>query len=51
MSFDNAKEAQAQAYLSVADRRRAALSEIDNARFSWFHVKACLTAGVGFFTE
>ncbi|KAF9234629.1 major facilitator superfamily domain-containing protein [Melanogaster broomeanus] len=33
------------------DRRRAALEEIDNAPFSWFHVKVCLVAGVGFFTD
>jgi PHS family inorganic phosphate transporter-like MFS transporter len=51
------------------ERRRAALSEIDNAPFSyvlksslqflqnihlvprWFHVKVCLVAGVGFFTD
>ncbi|KAF8556193.1 phosphate permease [Imleria badia] len=33
------------------ERRRAALAEIDNAPFSWFHVKICLVAGVGFFTD
>ncbi|KAN0093057.1 phosphate transporter [Tylopilus felleus] len=33
------------------ERRRAALAEIDNAPFSWFHVKVCLVAGVGFFTD
>ncbi|EGN98965.1 hypothetical protein SERLA73DRAFT_108199 [Serpula lacrymans var. lacrymans S7.3] len=33
------------------ERRRAALAEIDNASFSWFHVKVCLVAGVGFFTD
>ncbi|KAG0243862.1 Inorganic phosphate transporter pho84 [Actinomortierella wolfii] len=32
-------------------RRRAALSKIDNAEFGWFHVRACLVAGVGFFTD
>ncbi|KAG1722226.1 major facilitator superfamily domain-containing protein [Suillus paluster] len=32
-------------------RRRAALAEIDEAPFSWFHVKVCLVAGVGFFTD
>ncbi|KZT57934.1 MFS general substrate transporter [Calocera cornea HHB12733] len=32
-------------------RRRAALAEVDNAKFSWFHVKAVLVAGVGFFTD
>ncbi|KAF7327839.1 Inorganic phosphate transporter [Mycena kentingensis (nom. inval.)] len=33
------------------ERRRAALAEVDNASFSWFHVKVCLVAGVGFFTD
>ncbi|KAJ7158991.1 inorganic phosphate transporter [Mycena crocata] len=33
------------------ERRRAALAEVDNAKFSWFHVKVCLVAGVGFFTD
>jgi MFS transporter, PHS family, inorganic phosphate transporter len=36
---------------TVAERRRAALEEIDNAKFSFFHVKICLVAGVGFFTD
>lgn len=30
--------------------RRAALAEIDNASFSWFHVRTVLVAGVGFYT-
>ncbi|KAG2071755.1 phosphate transporter [Suillus decipiens] len=45
---------QEKAHPSVAvldERRRAALAEIDNAPFSWFHVKVCLVAGVGFFTD
>ncbi|KAJ7599450.1 phosphate transporter [Mycena floridula] len=33
------------------ERRRAALAEVDNAKFSWFHVKVCVVAGVGFFTD
>ncbi|KAH9989471.1 hypothetical protein BJV77DRAFT_963930 [Russula vinacea] len=33
------------------ERRRAALSQVDNATFSWFHVKVCCVAGVGFFTD
>lgn len=37
--------------LSAGDRRRAALSEIDEAKFGWVHIKACLVAGVGFFTD
>ncbi|KAG8707768.1 Inorganic phosphate transporter pho84, partial [Ceratobasidium sp. 395] len=37
--------------MSYDERRRAALREVDEAKFSWFHVKACLVAGVGFFTD
>lgn len=33
------------------NRRREALSKIDNAEFGWFHIRACLVAGVGFFTD
>ncbi|KAF9109006.1 Inorganic phosphate transporter pho84 [Mortierella sp. AM989] len=33
------------------DRRREALAKIDNAEFGWFHIRACLVAGVGFFTD
>jgi len=36
---------------AVDERRRAALAEVDNAKFSWFHVKVTLVAGVGFFTD
>ncbi|KAF9188177.1 Inorganic phosphate transporter pho84 [Haplosporangium sp. Z 767] len=32
-------------------RRREALNKIDNAEFGWFHIRACLVAGVGFFTD
>ncbi|SGY21779.1 BQ5605_C016g08273 [Microbotryum silenes-dioicae] len=32
-------------------RRRAALEALDNKPFGWFHVKACLVAGVGFYTD
>ncbi|GAA5828845.1 hypothetical protein JCM11251_005894 [Rhodosporidiobolus azoricus] len=39
------------AVLDLNARRRAALAEVDNAAFSWFHVKACVVAGVGFFTD
>lgn len=28
--------------------RRAALAEVDNAAFGWFHVRTCLVAGVGY---
>ncbi|KZO91131.1 phosphate permease [Calocera viscosa TUFC12733] len=39
-------------HLSNLDlRRRAALAEVDNAKFSFFHVKTVLVAGVGFFTD
>ncbi|KAF9199754.1 Inorganic phosphate transporter pho84 [Haplosporangium sp. Z 27] len=33
------------------ERRRIALAKIDNAEFGWFHIRACLVAGVGFFTD
>nr|GAT60843.1 phosphate transporter [Mycena chlorophos] len=36
---------------ALDERRRAALAEVDNAAFSWFHIKVCLVAGVGFFTD
>ncbi|KAF7330440.1 putative inorganic phosphate transporter [Mycena venus] len=47
----------ADAHYALDERRRAALAEVDNATFSWFHVKVCLSlqtihfAGVGFFTD
>ncbi|CEQ42616.1 SPOSA6832_04458 [Sporobolomyces salmonicolor] len=37
--------------LDLNARRRAALAEVDNAKFGWFHVKACVVAGIGFFTD
>ncbi|KAG8873563.1 Inorganic phosphate transporter pho84 [Tulasnella sp. 331] len=37
--------------INSAERRRAALAEVDNAPFGWYHVKTCLIAGVGFFTD
>ncbi|EGG08090.1 uncharacterized protein MELLADRAFT_42986 [Melampsora larici-populina 98AG31] len=37
--------------VDLGERRRAALAEIDNARFGWFHVRAVLVSGVGFFTD
>ncbi|RSH80816.1 Inorganic phosphate transporter pho84 [Saitozyma podzolica] len=36
---------------NAGERRRAALVEVDEAKFSWFHAKACIVAGVGFFTD
>jgi MFS transporter, PHS family, inorganic phosphate transporter len=33
------------------ERRRLALEEIDKAPFGWYHVRACIVAGVGFFTD
>lgn len=36
---------------SVNYKKRAALAEIDNAEFGWFHIKACLVSGIGFFTD
>lgn len=33
------------------ERRRRALAKIDDAPFSWRHVRAVIVAGVGFFTD
>ncbi|KAF2491167.1 inorganic phosphate transporter 1-6 /Pi cotransporter [Lophium mytilinum] len=33
------------------ERRRLALAEIDKAPFGWYHIRACLVAGTGFFTD
>ncbi|ANZ76029.1 BA75_02953T0 [Komagataella pastoris] len=33
------------------ERRRLALQSIDNAKFSWYHVRAIAVAGVGFMTD
>ncbi|KJA16682.1 hypothetical protein HYPSUDRAFT_206867 [Hypholoma sublateritium FD-334 SS-4] len=35
----------------LGNRRRAALAEVDNAKFSRFHAKICIVAGVGLFTD
>ncbi|OCF55548.1 phosphate:H+ symporter [Kwoniella mangroviensis CBS 10435] len=45
------EKARAEVVVSAGERRRAALAEIDEAKFSWFHAKACIVAGVGFFTD
>src|ERR1700742_1560696 len=33
------------------ERRRLALAEIDKAPFGWYHIRAVVVAGVGFFTD
>ncbi|EJF64682.1 phosphate transporter [Dichomitus squalens] len=33
------------------DKRKTTLAELDRAGFTWFHVRVCLIAGVGFFTD
>ncbi|KAH5330024.1 hypothetical protein HBI23_130750 [Parastagonospora nodorum] len=33
------------------ERRRLALAEIDKAPFGWYHIRAILVAGTGFFTD
>ncbi|KAK4039031.1 major facilitator superfamily domain-containing protein [Parachaetomium inaequale] len=35
----------------VNERRRLALAEVDRAPFGWYHVRAVVVAGVGFFTD
>jgi PHS family inorganic phosphate transporter-like MFS transporter len=31
-------------------KKNKALSQIDNAKFGWFHVRVILVSGIGFFT-
>ena len=41
-------------YAHIADpneRRRLVLAEIDKAPFGWYHVRAVVVAGIGFFTD
>ncbi|KAG0334228.1 hypothetical protein BG000_008506, partial [Podila horticola] len=38
-------------YDDPSKRRLDTLAIIDNAEFGWFHVRACMVAGVGFFTD
>ena len=33
------------------ERRRLSLAEIDRAPFGWYHVRAVIVAGAGFFTD
>jgi hypothetical protein len=33
------------------ERRRLALEEIDKAPFGWYHVRAVVVGGIGFFTD
>ncbi|KAF7728907.1 Inorganic phosphate transporter pho84 [Apophysomyces ossiformis] len=35
----------------VLERRRAVLEQIDSAEFGWFHIRACIVSGIGFFTD
>ncbi|KAI7885252.1 phosphate:H+ symporter [Lichtheimia hyalospora FSU 10163] len=43
---------EAQSYgLDAIERRRVALQEFDDAKFGWFHIRACIVSGVGFFTD
>ncbi|CAG8812258.1 27421_t:CDS:2, partial [Racocetra persica] len=37
--------------LEIDSRRLRALHEIDNANFQWFHIRACVVSGVGFFAD
>ncbi|CAD8085486.1 unnamed protein product [Paramecium primaurelia] len=31
--------------------RKETLQSLNNAKFGWFHIKACLVSGIGFFTD
>ncbi|KAK4701918.1 MFS transporter, PHS family, inorganic phosphate transporter, partial [Phenoliferia sp. Uapishka_3] len=54
-SFEHEKESpvdtRAPGIVELNAARRAALAEVDNAKFGWFHVRAVLVAGVGFYTD
>ncbi|KAA1467701.1 phosphate permease [Dentipellis sp. KUC8613] len=50
-ALPSGRRANHSAALELDERRRAALAEVDNAKFSWFHVKVCMVAGAGFFTD
>ncbi|KAI0346286.1 phosphate transporter [Trametopsis cervina] len=50
-SSDHSDPKQAVSGYTLDEKRRAALAEVDNAKFSWFHLKVTLVAGVGFFTD
>ncbi|TFY72287.1 hypothetical protein EVG20_g720 [Dentipellis fragilis] len=50
-ALPSGRQAHTSAALELDERRRAALAEVDNAKFSWFHVKVCMVAGAGFFTD
>ncbi|EJF64692.1 phosphate transporter [Dichomitus squalens LYAD-421 SS1] len=45
------KSADAATVHRLNESRRALLHEIDNAKFSWFHVKIAFVSGAGFFTD
>ncbi|KAJ7022592.1 phosphate transporter [Mycena alexandri] len=51
MSSNGSYKEERDTHFALDERRRAALAEVDNAQFSWFHVKVCLVAGAGFFTD
>ncbi|CAG8467560.1 5123_t:CDS:1, partial [Acaulospora colombiana] len=36
---------------SLDVKRRKTLSAVDNADFSFFHIRACVVSGIGFFTD
>lgn len=37
--------------VDLNERHRLALAKIDKAFFGWYHIRAVIVAGVGFFTD
>ncbi|KAI8868166.1 MFS general substrate transporter [Ramicandelaber brevisporus] len=37
--------------VSLEDKRSQALAAVDDGKLTWFHIRACLIAGIGFFTD
>jgi PHS family inorganic phosphate transporter-like MFS transporter len=48
---DGSSDIKQPAASAINERRKAALEDIDNATFSWYHVRTCLVAGIGFYTD
>lgn len=34
----------------LKQKKKETLEKLDNAKFGWFHVRACIVSGIGFFT-
>jgi len=37
--------------MNQVDLKQQTLDKINNAKFGWMHIKACLVSGIGFYTD